>query len=239
LVTTVAPRDVILYLAFMPYALMTSGGKDSTLALDRALRNGLDVRLLLNIYDRASGRVRFHGVRRELIEEQARALGLAAVTAPTTPEAFEAVFLDLLTKLKARGITGVIFGNIHLEEVRAWYERRVRAAGLEHREPLWGEQPLALFREVVGRGFRTLIVRGDLTLGAADMVGRGLDQETLRDITSRPDIDPCGEHGEFHTFVFDGPIFAQPVPFERGKLVVIEGHRFLDLIPVAEPAGAA
>jgi uncharacterized protein (TIGR00290 family) len=217
---------------------MTSGGKDSMLALDRALQQGLDVVLLANIYDRDSHRVRFHGVRHELIRAQARGIGLEARTVPTTPEAFEAVFLDLLTKLKSKGITGMIFGNIHLEEVRAWYETRVRDAGLDHREPLWGQSPIDVCREGVDRGFKTLVVSGDLSLGAADLVGRGLDHEFLREIGRRPGVDPCGEHGEFHTFVYDGPIFRKPVPFERGRLVVIEGHRFLDLIPAGELAGA-
>lgn len=222
----------------MPYALMTSGGKDSTLALDRSLRLGFDVRLLANIFDRDSRRVRFHGVRHELIQAQANRLGLEALTVPTTPEAFEAVFLDLLTKIKARGFTGMIFGNIHLEEVRAWYEMRVRDADLDHCEPLWGSSPIDLCREGLDRGFKTLIVSGDLNLGAADLVGRDLDHELLDDICRRPEVDPCGEHGEFHTFVYDGPIFRHRIPFERGELVVMEGHRFLDLLPAGEPAGA-
>lgn len=215
----------------MPYALMTSGGKDSTLALDRSLRQGLEVGLLANIFDRDSLRVRFHGVRHELIQTQARSLGLEALTVPTTPEAFEAVFLDVLTKLRARGFTGMIFGNIHLEEVRAWYEKRVRAARLDHCEPLWGSSPIDLCREGIDRGFKTLVVSGDLNLGAADLVGRDLDHDLVDEICRRPDVDPCGEHGEFHTFVYGGPIFRRRVPFERGELGVIEGHRFLDLLP--------
>ncbi len=213
----------------MAYALMTSGGKDSTLALDRAQRAGIQVRVFANIYDHDSGRVRFHGVRRELIIAQARALGLDPLTVATAPEDFEASFLDLLARLARHGITGVVFGNIHLEDVRAWYEDRVKETGLHHIEPLWGEEPATLAREVVDRGFRALLVSGDLQLGAADLVGRELDHELLDTLATRPNVDPCGEHGEFHTFVYDGPNFTAPVAFDRGELVVIGGYRFLEL----------
>ena len=110
----------------MSYALMSSGGKDSTLALDRARRTGLDVRFLANIYDGSTGRVRFHGVRHELIEAQAASLRLECVQASAQPEEFEDVFLRVLDDLKVRGCQGIVFGNIHLEDVRGWYERRGR-----------------------------------------------------------------------------------------------------------------
>ncbi|MDX1429143.1 MAG: diphthine--ammonia ligase [Rhodothermales bacterium] len=213
----------------MAYALMTSGGKDSTLALDRAQRAGMRVRVLANIYDHDSGRVRFHGVPRDLVIAQARALGLDPLTVATSPQNFETGFLDLLTRLVRLGITGVVFGNIHLEDVRAWYEDRVRNSGLDHIEPLWGEEPATLAREVVARGFRAVLVSGDLQLGAADLVGRELDYDLLDTLATRPDVDPCGEHGEFHTFVYDGPNFCTPVAFERGELIVIGGYRFLEL----------
>src|SRR3954468_17446829 len=112
----------------MPYALMSSGGKDSTLALDRAQRQGLEVSFLANIYEGSTGRVRFHGVRHELIQRQADALGLELGTAHTSPQNFEPVFLEVLEPLRGRGCGGIVFGNIHLADVRAWYEERVRGA---------------------------------------------------------------------------------------------------------------
>lgn len=216
----------------MTYALMTSGGKDSTLALDRALREGLDVRFLANIYEGSTGRVRFHGVRHELIRQQAELLGLEYVSAPTSPDPFEPVFTDLLRQLKDRGATGVVFGNIHLADVRDWYESRVWAAGLEHLEPLWGDPSVELAWEVVERGYHALVVSVDLARSAAGFLGREFDADLVTEITVTDDLDPCGEHGEYHTFVFDGPDFRHPVNFKHGRTVDIEGHRFIDLVPV-------
>ncbi|HEY2824961.1 MAG TPA: diphthine--ammonia ligase [Gemmatimonadales bacterium] len=215
----------------MTYALMSSGGKDGTLALDRARRAGLDVRYLCNIYEGNTGRVRFHGVRHELIATQAAALGLEPLLSHTHPDDFEPVFLRTLKDLKARGCRGVVFGNIHLADVRQWYEHRVRAAGLDHVEPLWGEPPIELVHEVVERGYRAMVVSVDLKQRAAGFIGRELDADLLTDLGITEGLDPAGERGEFHTFVFDGPLFHLPVTFSQGETVDLEGHRFIDLIP--------
>lgn len=214
----------------MVYALMSSGGKDSTLALDRARRRGLEVRYLANIYEGSSGRVRFHGVRAELIRAQATSLGLECVQRHTHPLDFEPVFLDLLQDLKQRGCTGIVFGNIHLADVRAWYEGRVRGAGLEHVEPLWGEPAMELVYEVVERGYRAIVVSVDLKQPASGFLGRELDADLLTEIAITDGLDPCGERGEYHTFVYDGPQFSQPILVEPGEAVEFDGHRFLDLV---------
>lgn len=214
----------------MTYALMSSGGKDSTLALDRARRLGLEVRYLANIYEGSTGRVRFHGVRAELIAEQARALGLQLLQAHTHPEPFEPVFLDLLKALKSRACTGVVFGNIHLADIRGWYEERVTGLGLEHVEPLWAEPGMELAYEVVERGYRALVVAVDLSQGAAAFLGRELDADLLTEIAIADGLDPSGERGEYHTFVYDGPAFSQPVAIQPGDTIELEGHRFLDLV---------
>ncbi len=215
----------------MSYALMTSGGKDSTLALDRARRQGLDVRYLANIYEGSTGRVRFHGVRQELIARQAQAFGLEIVNAHTYPDPFEPVFLGVLNALKRRGVTGIVFGNIHLQDVRAWYEERVHAVGLEHVEPLWGEPAVELAWEVIERGYHAMVVSVDLEQRAASFLGREFDADLVTEMTTIDDLDPCGEHGEYHTFVFDGPEFRHPIEFTQGETVEIEGHRFIDLVP--------
>jgi len=213
----------------MAYALMSSGGKDSTLALDRARRMGLDVRFLANIYDHRSGRVRFHGVRHQLIGAQAASLGLECIQAETTPETFDQVFLSMLDDLRARGCKGMVFGNIHLEDVRGWYERRVKSKGLEHVEPLWGEPSIELVHEVVERGYRALVVGVDLNQPAAPFLGRELDANLLTEIGITDSLDAAGERGEYHTFVYDGPAFAYPLLVKTGKQVDFDGHRFLDL----------
>ncbi|MCH7873851.1 MAG: hypothetical protein IH965_00960 [Gemmatimonadetes bacterium] len=216
----------------MTYALMSSGGKDCTLAFDRARRDGYDVRYLANIYEGTTDRVRFHGVRKELVSAQAEAMGLEPILRHTTPHDFEPVLVELLDELKRRGCRGVIFGNIHLADVRAWYEERVTRSGLEHVELLWGEPPMELVYEVVERGYHGLLVSVDLAAPAARFLGRELDADLLTDIGITDDLDPCGERGEFHTFIYDGPEFRHAVAFDRGETLEIEGHRFIDLLPL-------
>ncbi len=206
-----------------------SGGKDSMLALDRAVRGGMDVRWLLNLYDRESGRVRFHGVRRELIALQAERLGLELVQRATSPADFEDVFLDALAALVDAGAGAIIFGNIHLADVRAWYEVRTVAAGLRHLEPLWGEAPAALVAEVLYRGYRACLTGVDLSRGSRAWVGRELDGGLAAEIAGRPRVDPAGEHGEFHTFVFDGPLFDAAIDIVTGPTHEADSHLLIDL----------
>lgn len=220
-----------------PYALSWSGGKDATHALHRVRESGLEVTHLFNIFEGSSGRVRFHGVRRELIAAQADVLGLELVQASTGPEDFEGAFLRVLEGLAEAGIVGVVFGNIHLEEIRDWYESRTTALGFEHVEPLWGRPPPRLARQVSELGYRALVVSVDLERGDPGWLGRELEADLLEEITARPGVDACGERGEYHTFVWDGPLFRRPVAFRKGEEVEMEGHRFLDLLPGEEQPG--
>lgn len=215
----------------MPYALMTSGGKDSTLALDRARRDGLHVTCCVNLFEGTTRRVRFHGVRHQLIKLQAKALGLELLQASTHPPDFETAFVRLLEQLKSRGFDGVVFGNVHLQDVRAWYEKRVSSAGLEHVEPLWGAPPIEIAWEVVERGYHSLVVSVDLARPAAGMLAREFDADLVTEIGVTEDLDPLGEQGEYHTFVYDGPAFSDPVVFTIGEQLELEGHRFVDLVP--------
>ena len=197
------------------YALMWSGGKDSALALMRARSRGLDVARLLNIYDPATDRVRFHATRRELIQAQADAIGLPVAQFGVAWEGYEPAFRALLAGLKAEGFTGVVFGDIHLADVRAWYENRVRDAGLEHVEPIWGDPPAQLVAEFVASGSRAVITCVDLPKLDASWLGRIVDERFLQDI-GRLAVDPAGENGEYHSFTFAGPLFNAPVPWRPG-----------------------
>ncbi len=217
----------------MIYALMSAGGKESVLALDRARRDDLDVKYLATIYDGSSNRVRPHGVPHVLIEQQARHLGLEPVLDHIKPDDFETVFVRILRGLKDRGVSGVICGNIHLEQVRAWYEDRATAAGLEHLEPLWGEPPIELAWEVVERGYQALVVSVDQRRPAAPFLGRELDADLVTELGCTDDLDPCGELGEYHTFVYDGPAFGQAVDFTQGERSQVEGYAFVDLLSTA------
>lgn len=221
-----------------PYALAWSGGKDSTLALDRARRQGLDVRYLLNVYEGSSARVRFHGVRREWIAAQAVALGLRLVQRHTHPDDFETVFLAALDELGDLGVKGIVFGNIHLADVRAWYEERTTARGLRHVEPLWGEPPGALVREFVRCGHRARIVSVDLSQGRREWLGRDLDDTLVAEIEGVPSVDPCGEKGEYHSFAFGGPLFARPLEMREKGRIEMEGHLLLDFDLIAPDASS-
>jgi uncharacterized protein (TIGR00290 family) len=186
---------------------------------------------MVSLYDGTSRRVRGHGVRKELVAGQAAALGLELLAVPIPPDAYEPVLNDTLVRLRDRGFDGVVFGNVRLADVREWHERRVRAAGLEHLEPLWGAPPVEIAWEVVERGYRPVVVSVDLEKGATAFLGREFDADLVTEISVLDHMDPCGERGEYHTFVFDGPEFRSPVGFTRGSTAETEGHRYLDLLP--------
>ena len=214
------------------FAVAWSGGKDSTHALHRALRQGYRVTHLFNIYEESSGRVRFHGIPGELVAAQAGALGLELIQEASAPGDFEAAFSRVLDALEERGIRGVIFGNVHLTDIRDWYRTRTRGRGFEHIEPLWGDDPHRLVRGYLALGYRSFVVSVNLECGDPEWLGLELTPGLLRRM-SAGGRDPCGERGEYHTFTWDGPRFASPVRVRRGETLEREGHRFLDLAPAA------
>jgi uncharacterized protein (TIGR00290 family) len=214
------------------YALSFSGGKDSMLALDRALAAGLEVAYLFNIYEGVSGLVRFHGVPAALILAQARSLGIPLRQDATHPDGYETVFLRLLDTFKGEGIDGVIFGNVHLVDIRAWYEERVIARGFEYVEPLWGETGEDVVRDFIGRGHRARVASIDLTRTPRHWLGRPIDEDFLADLGAHPELDACGERGEYHTFVEDSPLFRHPVRVQYGPEIEMEGHLFRQMADV-------
>jgi diphthine-ammonia ligase len=213
----------------MRYALSFSGGKDSTLALHRARNDGFDVAHLFNIFEGSSGRVRFHGTRSSLIAAQAASIGIPLVQASTHPDDYEIVFERVLDGLQGAGIGGVIFGNLHLADIRAWYEERVTVRGLEHVEPLWLEPGTELLDELVELGYRARIVSVDLKRAPEEWLGKVIDRAFIEEVASRPSIDPSGERGEYHTFVESGPLFTYPLSTRFGERVEMEGHALLDM----------
>ena len=188
------------------YALMWSGGKDGALALLRARARGLAVTRLVNFYDGESGRVRFHATRAALIAAQASAIGIELRQYGTSWPAYEPTFRDMLAELRREGFTGVVFGDIHLADVRAWYEDRVRAAGLAHVEPLWGEAPSGLLAEFVASGSRAVITCCEDGKLDERWLGRIIDEGFVREIAALP-IDPAGENGEYHV---KGKVYPRP-----------------------------
>jgi uncharacterized protein (TIGR00290 family) len=194
---------------------MWSGGKDSALALMRARANGLRVSRLLNLYDPATDRVRFHATRADVIRAQAAAIGIDLRQLGTAWERYETTFRDMLAELKREGFAGVLFGDIHLADVRAWYEERVREAGLAHVEPIWGEAPAALVAEFVASGSRAVITCCELPKLGEEWLGRIIDERFVAEIGATG-IDPAGENGEYHSFVFAGPLLRTPLRWRAG-----------------------
>lgn len=207
---------------------MWSGGKDSALALDRARRRGLAVTRLLSFYDSTTRRVRFHATRVEMLEAQATAAGIGLRAVPTTWDGMEANLGDELASLRAEGFAGVVLGDIHLADVRAWYEDRVTAAGLEHVEPIWGEPPQLLLEEYIASGGRAVLTCVELAKLEEKWLGRITDERFASEIGSTG-ADPCGENGEYHSFAFAGPVFKKTVEWVAGERRLDSGFAQLDV----------
>jgi uncharacterized protein (TIGR00290 family) len=212
---------------------MWSGGKDSALALQRAKASGIHVTRLINFYDAATRRVRFHATRTEMIQAQADSAEIDLTAISTTWPEMEARLTVALAALQSEGFAGVVFGDIHLADVRDWYETRVRAAGLEHIEPIWGEDPAQLVREFVESGGRAVITCVELSRLDSSWLGRIID-ERFPDEIGATHADPCGENGEFHSFAFQGPAFNHPVSWRPGEMRSEPGFGQLDLLPDAD-----
>jgi uncharacterized protein (TIGR00290 family) len=211
------------------YALMWSGGKDGALALRRATAAGMHVTRLINFHDAATGRVRFHATRVAMIQAQADATGIELRAIGSSWPEMDARLTEELAAMRAEGFSGVVFGDIHLRDVRAWYEDRVKAAGLEHVEPIWGEPPARLLREFVDGGGRAVVTCVDQSRLNDSWLGRIIDRRFADEIAAL-DVDPCGENGEYHSFAFEGPEFARPLSWEPGERRSESGFSQLDLL---------
>lgn len=216
-------------------ALAWSGGKDSMMALC-ALESapGTEIRALVTTVTDPYRRISMHGVREALLEAQASALGIPLVKCrlPDSPDndAYRARFATALAPLADEGVTGVAFGDLFLADVRAFREEQMHALGLEAQFPLWHRPTPSLARTIVDDAYRAVLCCVDAQQLDPAFLGRDYDARLLADLPAG--IDPCGENGEFHTFVHDGPRFARPVHFETGQAhVADERFHFLDLIP--------
>lgn len=218
-------------------ALSWSGGKDSALAL-QALRDDprREVVALLTTIADPFGRVSHHGVREELLDAQARACGLPVVkirldatTAGTCPNPhYEARVEAALATLRGDGVLTVAHGDLFLEDLRRYREENLARAGMRGAFPLWGRDTRDLVRDFVARGFRAKLCCVTDALGEA-FLGRDLDESLLRDLP--PGVDPAGENGEYHSFVYAGPVFDEPLAVTTGEVVRQEGRSFIELRP--------
>ena len=211
-----------------------SGGKDSVMALYRVLAKGIhEVGGLLSTFTRDYDRVTMHGVRRSLIRLQAKCLGYPLyevfIPAKCNMETYDRIMTEAMVKLKSRGVRGVVFGDIFLEDVRRYREKNLSKIGMKSIFPLWGEDTKKLLEEFIELGFKAVVVCVNSKVLGSEFVGRQLNREFLENLPNG--VDPCGEHGEYHTFVYDGPIFAHKVGFKIGEIVFRDGFYYVDLIP--------
>ncbi|WP_138991817.1 diphthine--ammonia ligase [Larkinella sp. C7] len=199
-----------------------SGGKDSALALFFCQQSGqYDLAGLLTHINEQFGRVSMHGVRSELIESQANALDLPLHTiqfpGDVSMECYNTLVKQKLIELKERGITHVIYGDIFLEDLRQYREQQLNEVGLQAVFPLWNQNTTVLLAKFVQAGFKAVLVCVNETQLSESWAGRNLDATVLKDLP--PSVDPCGENGEYHSFVYDGPIFKAPIRFQKGEVV--------------------
>jgi uncharacterized protein (TIGR00290 family) len=220
-----------------PRALLSwSSGKDSAWAL-HVLRQRQDVEVvgLVTTFNEAFGRVAMHGVRRELVQAQAEAAGLplwpVPLPWPCSNEEYEARMRLLLGRAKSVGVTTMAFGDLYLEEIRAYRERQLCGTGIVPLFPVWGtpaDTP-AMARAMIASGLRATLTCVDPRRLPASFAGRDFDAELLAELP--PGFDPCGENGEFHTFCYAGPMFHRPVAVRKGDVVERDGFVFADLLP--------
>lgn len=212
-----------------------SGGKDSSLALHEILRSGrYEVAALVTTCTEGYDRISMHGVRCSLLERQADALNLPLekvfISQRASNEEYEERMKQAFVTYKANGISKVAFGDLFLEEIRQYRDRLLAQIGMSGLYPIWGRETKALAREFVRDGFEAVLVCVNSRLLDKSFAGRTLNTTTLDELPAH--VDPCGENGEFHSFVFQGPIFKQAIRCTPGEVVLRENFYFADLLAV-------
>ena len=222
-----------------PILFCWSGGKDSAMALHTLLQQKhFRVVALLTTVTETYDRIAMHGVRRELLNRQAQSIGLPLhevfIPAQCVNPVYEARMEQALRIFYDRGVRKVAFGDIFLEDLRAYREKNLARIGMTALFPIWKRDTRELVRHFHELHFRAVAACIDSKILDPSFAGRELDESFFRDLPSH--ADPCGENGEFHTFVFDGPVFQSPIPIRTGEIVNRDGFIFCDLLPVEHPA---
>lgn len=207
-----------------------SGGKESTLAFYRAMKNGIQSVCLINMLSEDGSYSRSHGINSELIKAQAEAIGIPIIQPKTTWESYEDNFKDTIMQLKNEGVEAGVFGDIDLQEHREWVERVCRETGIKAVLPLWGEEREKLLMDFITSGFKAIVCSTNASFLGSEWLGREVDYKFIEDLKALGNIDLCGEKGEYHTFVYDGPIFREPVKFTKNKKVLRGKNWFLEIM---------
>jgi uncharacterized protein (TIGR00290 family) len=209
-----------------------SSGKDSAMALHVARAEGVDVVGLLTTVNANADRVAMHAVRRELLEAQARAVGLplhvVEIPSPCPNDVYEAAMAGAVARARADGVGEMVFGDLFLADIRAYRESMLDGTGIAPRFPLWQRPTAALARDMLDVGIRAVVTCVDPKQAPRELAGRAFDADFLASLPGG--VDPCGENGEFHTFVSDGPGFGSPIPVATGEIVERDGFVFADVL---------
>mgnify|MGYP000141076301 CR=1 FL=1 len=200
-----------------------SSGKDSALALYKIQQNSnYAVDLLVTTTNQDFERVSMHGLRNELLEKQVEAIGLPLQTIPfpanVTMDSYSETMKNAMNSLVSKGYTHGVFGDIFLEDLKAYRDKKLAEVGVEGVYPLWKQETKQLIHDFLDLGFKAITVCVNAKLLGKEFVGRIIDEQFIKDLPDN--VDVCGENGEFHTFVFDGPIFSKPVDFTLGEKVL-------------------
>ncbi|HMJ03269.1 MAG TPA: ATP-binding protein [Conexibacter sp.] len=221
----------------MSLALAWSGGKDSALALAALRAARREPSVLLTTVTEGVERISIHGVRRELLLAQAASTGIPLVEVriplPCPNDVYEARMAEALAAPPLDAVAEVAFGDLFLADVRAYREERLAPTGRRAVFPLWGKDTRELAQEFV-RSFRAIVATVDPRSLDASFAGRAYDAALLADLPAG--VDPCGENGEFHTFVHAGPVFDRPIAVETGEVVTRDGFVYVDILPAAKAA---
>jgi Predicted ATPases of PP-loop superfamily len=217
----------------MPQAFLSwSSGKDCAYALVEARRKGLaDVVGILTTVNEVYDRVAMHGVRSSVLDRQIAALGLPCIKiplpSPCPNEVYEARMADAVARIAAQGVRHMVFGDLFLEDIRAYREEKLASVGMEAIFPLWQRNTAALAQEMLSNGIIAHLACIDPRKLDKRFAGRAFNHSLLAELP--PDVDPCGENGEFHTVVSGGPMFASPIPLKVGDVVERDGFVFADV----------
>jgi len=210
-----------------------SGGKDCCLALHRARLSGLDVCYLANTVTADGQRSCSHGMAAGVIKKQAEALGIPIFQQPTGKDDYEARFVEMLKFFQTQGITGGVFGDIDFNAHREWIERVCASAGMTPHLPLWLEDQRRLVEEFIDLGYVAVVVAVKAEILGEEFLGRKLDRQFLDELAGlNRGITPCGEAGEFHTLVLDGPLFKKRLEITASEKVTRGDHHFLEILGV-------
>jgi uncharacterized protein (TIGR00290 family) len=213
----------------MSYIASWSGGKDSCFACYKAICNGYTISHLMNFISKEYKRVSSHGIESKLIQLQAEAINIPLLQKETTWDEYEKDFKETVKSLIPNGIKGIIFGDIYIQEHKDWVDKVCKELRIEAIEPLWRKEPEKILLEFINEGFEAIIVSADSNLFEKEWVGRKVDKEFLRYLKEN-NIDICGENGEYHTFVVDGPIFKKKIRIAESNIVMRNGRWFLDTL---------